>query len=79
MSAYSDFGVPGLILCRPIDAYGLPARKCSGRHRFLLCNYCFHYKKTDLRGTPIQSVFVRFFVFQYSCQLESTLSCPAII
>ena len=21
MSAFSDFGVPGLILCRPIDAY----------------------------------------------------------
>ena len=23
MSAFSDFGVPGLILCRPIDAYSL--------------------------------------------------------
>ena len=24
MSAFSDFGVPGLILCRPIDAYSRP-------------------------------------------------------
>ena len=37
MSAFSDFGVPGLILCRPIDAYAQKSPCQEKNRKFLIC------------------------------------------